>query len=214
MTNDVYTYEIMQNAMEHYENTNNEFILRALFSEDESIVWFAARICGLKRLPASIPRLIQIIGNECRDLGDTNVRRISTWSLAQIGLESVLEYYEDVYKDSNWLIREGIADMLGMCHYSDLVLNILKVLMNDPDEKVCLWASLSLSKHGEHSLLILSDQLNKQKNPKIIIYILDALCKISTEESLRVADEYVIKTDNSQIKLLYDTIRTSDALLK
>ncbi len=76
-----YTKETMLNALEHFKDANAEFILRALFSEDESIICIAAKICGLKRIYSSIPRLKQLSVNESYD---SELKDQAAWSLAQM----------------------------------------------------------------------------------------------------------------------------------
>jgi uncharacterized protein len=74
-----YTIENLKYALEHYEDANEEYVLRALFSEEEIIISMAAKICGLKKIKASIPRLKMFVTS-----ANPELNRIASLALMQI----------------------------------------------------------------------------------------------------------------------------------
>ena len=193
------TYERILKAIENYKNEDEKIFLDGLESRDEYIIWHSIKGCGLKKVNQAIPKLINIISSPCNDLGTTNLRRITAWTLAKLGYDSYASYLQGMEKNENVLLREAFADAIGITN-DPRGLPFLDLLMNDSDDSVLLWASLSLSKFGDTGLPIIEKHLFNTKNERKAIYMLDALKKIDSFDSRKLIIKYFEETKFNKLK--------------
>lgn len=179
--------------------SDDEFFLRGLDSSNPTTVWWAIRGCGLKRLKKAIPKLLEILGKPCVSLGETDARRIAALSLSEMGFDAFKDYVNEIDTHPNQLLREGVADALGLTK-DPRALTILDRLLNDKDCSVLLWTSLALAKVGNPSIPYIKRHLVETKALKKALYLLDALKKIDTYESRSVITEYLTATPFQEVK--------------
>jgi HEAT repeat protein len=195
------TVDEMMAAANDPTHTNADKLLSGLDSTNPSTVWWAIRGCGLKRLAKAIPKLLEILGKPTVSLGDTDTRRIAALSLAQMGFDNIKDYVIDIFKSPNPLLREGVADALGLTKDARAV-NTLDRLMDDQDHSVLLWTSLSLAKLGDISVPYVRKHLFSTTDQVKVLYLLDALKKIGTDEAKAVITEYLNTTPFEEVKKL------------
>jgi HEAT repeat protein len=180
-------------AVENYKNKNAEIFLRGLDSPDPLVVWQAIKGVGLKRIKEAIPALVKILGVPAEPLGtdgNTDLRRIAAWSLAEMGFESLLPYLGEIREHSNALLREGFADALGIT--GDVrAIPILDQLMEDKEPSVRSWTALSLAKLGDSSLPVIEKHFKKKPDLRTSVYLIDSLRKIGTTEAEELAKRYI-----------------------
>jgi HEAT repeat protein len=193
------TVDDMIAAANDPNHADDATFLNGLDSSNPSTVWWAIRGCGLKRLEGAIPKLLEILGKPCVSLGETDARRIAALSLSQMGFDNIKDYVIDIHKSQNPLLREGVADALGLTKDPRAV-NILDGLMHDEDRSVLLWTSLSLAKLGNISVPYIRRHLCDTKDLVKVFYLLDALKKIGTEESKSVLNEYLKATPFEEVR--------------
>jgi HEAT repeat protein len=193
------TVDEMMAAANDPSHAEDAIFLSGLDSSNPSTVWWAIRGCGLKKLEKAIPKLLEILGRPCVSLGETDARKIAALSLSQMGFDSIYDYILDIHENSNALLREGVADALGLTKDPRAV-NILNRLMDDDDRSVLLWTSLSLAKLGDVSVPFIRRHLFESKNLVKVFYLLDALKKIGTEESKTVITEYLNATPFEEVR--------------
>ncbi|MDR0604752.1 MAG: HEAT repeat domain-containing protein [Bacteroidales bacterium] len=183
------TYSEIIALVGDYENVSNEVFLVALDSPDEYVVWYAIKACGLKRIESSIDKLFHFLGEKCNDLDGTNLRKISVWSLAKFDSKKIFSYVEKKYKSQNPMLREDIADLLGFIPSSKSLI-LLDELLGDKEDRVLLWASLSLSKKGNDAITIIKKHLKQENIFTKNIYLIDALSRIASREAIDVIKNY------------------------
>ncbi len=183
------TAEEIIEAASDFENVDEALFLKGLDSSNPLTVWWAIRACGLRRIENAIPKLLDLLGKPCLPLGKTDIRRIAALSLSQFGFDKFSNQLGEVRKNTNELLREGIADALGLTK-DPRAASILSELLNDEDRNVVLWASLALSKLGNVALPHIEKHLDQTNDRTRALYLLDALKKIGTKESNGVLVRY------------------------
>ncbi len=196
------TYTEMLQLIENYQIVEDDVFLNGLKSSDEYVIWYSVKACGLKRIEASVMPIFNFLGVAFKDLGNSNIRKIAVWTLSKFPPELIIPQIKTKIKDDNILLREDLADLLGFIEGKEST-SLLSELIEDKDDNVILWASLSLSKHKNGAIDILNQQLFKQNNTlSKIIYLLDALYKINTKKSIDLINQYK-ETTSSQDELKY-----------
>lgn len=193
------TYEEILSAIENYEDHDEQVFLRGLESRDVYVVWAAIKGCGLKRIQASIPKLVETLGKPSVPLENTDCRRIAAWSLAKMGFDRLAPYVSDIDQEPNPLLREGFADALGMTR-DERALSILDRLLEDEDTDVLLWVALSLAKLGKAALPIIKRHLERDPPFSKAVYLIDALKNIGTPAAHEIAQKYLASTEFPQLK--------------
>ena len=197
--------QLITHAVDNYTSEDDETFLRELDNTNPYVVWHAIRGVGLKRIRAAVPKLVQILGNHAVPLGEdgnTDLRTIAAWALAEIGYDSLVEYLGEIENNPNPLLREGFADTLGMTRDPRALdaLDALDKLMSDPTPSVGLWAALSLSKLGEISLPVIERKLDGLSDLRRAVYLLDSLKKIGTPRAHEIARRYLEKSGSPELK--------------
>lgn len=193
------TVDEMIHAATHHRDTQGSIFLHGLTSSNPTTVWWAIRGCGLKKVVESIPQLLEILGKPCVSLGKTDVRRIAALALSQMGLDSLINYVRAISQNRNALLREGVADTLGLIPDPRAV-PILAEMLNDEDHSVLLWACLAISKFGNLGLTPLQGHLLRTTDQTKALYILDALSKIGTEEAQGIVVWYLDTTPFKEMR--------------
>ena len=200
--NNIPTYQEIISLINEVDSADESIFIAGLQSTDEHVVWHAAKACGLKKIKKAISKLFELLGKKCIDMDGTDVRRISAWSLSQYDFSEISILINQFYNSTNVLMREGISDLLGLIK-DNQVLPLLDELMNDSEDNVLLWASLSLSKHKDEAVSIIKKHLNKTNNLNKNIYLLDALKKIGSERAIKLVKNYKTETNNNdEIKFI------------
>lgn len=192
-------------ALENYRDEDNDIFISGLGSCDPYVVWNSIKGCGLKKIETVIEKLFTFLEKPSELMGDTDIRGICVWSLSQFGFGKVETLIQSNLLSSNPLLRQGIADLLGLLN-DKKVLPYLLVLINDEEDSVLLWSSLSLAKYGNDALDIIKENLKQDVDLNKAIYLMDALQKINTKESDDILLNFIIHSKNSDIKKFYEQI--------
>jgi HEAT repeat protein len=183
-------------AVDNFEREDAATFLNSLRSPNPYIVWHGIKGCGLKMLRAAVPQIVEILGKPCEPLGhsgNSDLRKIAAWSLGKMGYDSFAEYLTDIEHNPNVLLREGLADALGMTS-DPRAIPVLDRLMADEDRNVVLWGALALAKLGEASIPIIDRHLRAAKDLARAAYLSDALKKIGTAQASGILKTYLHET--------------------
>lgn len=200
------SYHRVQDAVAHFDSEDSAVFLSALESDNDHIVWEGIKGCGLKKLREAVPHLVAVLGRPCRDLVGTDHRRIAAWSLGLIGFEGLEPFLDEGLNSQNVLLREGLADALGMTR-EQRAIPYLQRLVADSDRNVALWAALSLSKTGEAAIPSIEAEIKSAKERWRAAYLLDALLKIDTPRSLKRLDAYLASEEFCDLREVLEHLR-------
>ena len=182
--------DALASAIDAYETASDDIFLTALDADEETLRWYGAKGVGLKRLQRAAPRLVELLEEPAKNLGKSDVRRISAWALGMLGFETMKPFLEQVTESDNELLREGIADSLGFTE--DLkALPYLVQLFDSNSDQTASWAALSLSKLGPQAVDTIGDLLSHQDLLCRCGYLLDALKKIGTVQALDEIESFL-----------------------
>ena len=156
-------------------------VLVALGSSDELVQWHGARAAGNGKVTEAIPSLMDLLEHSAEDLGDTNVRVIAAWALAQFG-DDITPKVLEMTMSRNPLARAGAVDVLGLLARREFV-PVLREMLKDSSLEVRLWASLGLAKIGQPAVPVLEEAL-KTADKEDQVLIGDALAKIASNRFL------------------------------
>ena len=176
-------------ALENIDDSTPISFRQALESEDDYIRWYGAKGIGMKGDELGIPALLQALSRPALDLGGTDVRRISAWALAQFALHEVMTAYEEVV-DKNELLREGLADVLGLIGDTRSIPKLASFVKED-SRSVALWAALSMSKIGDPAVEPICQLLDGDLDTERRVLLFDALSKINSSKSLHALNLYL-----------------------
>ena len=198
-------YERILLALNNYITENDSVFLAGLESKDPYVVWSSIKACGLKKIEDSIDNIFNFLGEPCQSMGHTDVRRISAWSLSQFGYDKIESLIQHNILNPNPLIREGIADILGLVN-DKRAIPYLTISMIDENDSVLLWAALSLSKYGNDSLDIIENHLTQDISLNKAMYLMDALHKINSKESDNLLLKFVQHCNKKEIRIFFEEL--------
>ncbi len=178
-----------------------ELFRAALTSPDPYVRWAGIKGCGEARDEQSIRSLIDFLGRDAPDLGDTDQRRIAVWALAKFGFERVVPLIKSDSRLVETLFAEDIADLLGELGDSR-GLGLLTQLLARNERTVTLWASLSAAKIGGSSLPVIEECLAGNPSIEATFYLLDALSKIGTPSARALRQRFILGSQYGEIRAM------------
>ena len=174
--------------------------------DDGHEMWREVKLWGDAQERTAIPGLVALLAIPDRWFPeDQSVRRAATHALARMGIDELLAL--DYLADSdNWLVREGFADALGELGDPRGV-PTLKRLAQDPDERVVLWAALSLAKCGRAGIPALSGSLESVSSPASEAHLAEALDRIADPDARRALHKHLRRLPSDRRSCLEDLLR-------
>lgn len=128
-----------------------DFVLDALTEEKEpALQWFLVKGIGILKLARGTPAILRICRCPEREMQHTSLHAVCAWSLGRIGLsayDSVVELLNDPDEET----RRCSVDALGEIGDKRAIPALCAALQRD-EQRVKLWAGLSLAKMGDSAL--------------------------------------------------------------